>query len=338
MCSLISAAQEWKVVRFLGQSLLHQRDVTRHPESTGELNHIEALARSVVITPSHFSFCLSVYVCLSVCLFVSVCFFVCLSVCLSVSLSDTDTDTSRELSLSVCVCVCLPACLPVCLPACLPVSLSLSVCLICTIFSTDAIMSLRLQGGTSTRTFEREVPDLPKRNQDGAATPQQTTSVDGAVMVTCTEEDGKVVVRSTSAGYNSRTTSFFSYTEHYCMRNVMTVHFRKSKLTVANTTCGFSVRFVGICAEPLIFTICCACLLRHPISSGFKRFFISPGNDVPIQHIAIWLCHFLNITANSCHVKQFFLFLSRKTCSGAIILKKMYDEMHGNATYTTTLC
>ncbi|KAK2181457.1 hypothetical protein NP493_397g02018 [Ridgeia piscesae] len=61
----------------------------------------------------------------------------------------------------------------------------------------------RALGGTSTRTFEREVPDLPKRNQDGAATPQQTTSVDGAVMVTCTEEDGKVVVRSTSAGYNT---------------------------------------------------------------------------------------------------------------------------------------
>lgn len=61
----------------------------------------------------------------------------------------------------------------------------------------------RALGGTSTRTFEREVPDLPNRNQDGGVPLEQTRTVDGAVMVTCTEEDGKVIVRPTSAGYNN---------------------------------------------------------------------------------------------------------------------------------------
>ena len=278
-CLLISAAQEWKVVRFLGQSLLHQRHVTRHQESTGELNHVEALAaRSsslrltspAVCLPVCLSACLPV--CLSACLPVclSACLPVCLSACLPVCLS-----ACLPVCMSACLPVCLSACLPVCLSACLsvylslPACLSLSVSLLCAIFSTDAIMSFRLQGGTSTRTFEREVPDLPKRNQDGVATPEQTTSVDGAVMVTCAEEDGKVVVRSTSAGYNSRTTSFFSYTEPYCMRSVMMVHFRRPKPIVADTTCGF----VYICAEPLIFLICCACLVITSLKTPNSKWF-----------------------------------------------------------------
>lgn len=65
------------------------------------------------------------------------------------------------------------------------------------------------QGGTSTRTFDREVPDFPRRSQDGGAPLEQTTDVDDAVMVACVEEEGEVIVRATSAGYNSRANCSF---------------------------------------------------------------------------------------------------------------------------------
>ena len=55
---------------------------------------------------------------------------------------------------------------------------------------------------------------MPEINQDGDAPMEHTTSVDGAVMVSCIEEDGKVIVRPMSIGYNSRKIYLFSYSKY----------------------------------------------------------------------------------------------------------------------------